>query len=159
MWTVLKFLLFGKELSVSKILWKMTFLFLCRLVRTNFFLFPKKSTWKISSHLYQVKRLEDWSSNKNILFFLPVACMTFFPNSWLLFHGLLSYITIIKIEDRSERGINRVTDDYHQSLETILATLGTEPMTSCSQVLCATNQATQTGHKGSRTQHNQKSSS
>ena len=55
----------------------------------------------------------------------PVLHTIFFPRHWLP-----SYITVVETTDSSETGMNRIANDYHQSLERILAEPGIKPVTS-----------------------------
>ena len=65
--------------------------------------------------------------------FLPVLHTIFVPSLWLL-----SYITIVETIDKWERNVS-CGNDYHQSLDKMLAELEIEPKISCSQVLYATD--------------------
>ena len=63
--------------------------------------------------------------------FYLILCTIFFPSHWLLFH-------ITYCRNNGQRSVSKT---YHQSFERILAKLGIEPATSCSQVRNATDWA------------------
>ena len=58
------------------------------------------------------------------------------------YHRLLFQTIIVETIDSGEKGMNAVANDYHRSPEKILVEPGTEPATSCSQVLYADHLAT-----------------
>ena len=49
------------------------------------------------------------------------------------------HVTTVETTDSGERGMNLFENDYRQSSKRILAELGIEPATSCSQVRNATD--------------------